>query len=205
LTGTPIENRPQELFNALNIVDQTLFPDFWNFAKRYCGAHYNGFGWDFSGATNTEELHEKLVNTIMIRRLKKDVLKDLPDKRYNHLSFQISNREEYNKAEEDFVSFVKGEVKHNLENELKEKLGDLSDMIDIDEKKLKALQEKKVSKINVLTEMEKLKQLAVKGKMKSVIEWISDFLETGEKLIVFGTHKFVIDQLMTAFLTKQSR
>jgi SWI/SNF-related matrix-associated actin-dependent regulator 1 of chromatin subfamily A len=200
LTGTPIENRPQEIFNAVNVIDPTIFPDFWSFAKKYCGAHYNGFGWDFSGATNVEELHEKLVNTIMIRRLKKDVLTDLPDKRYNHLVFEIDNRDEYNSAESDFISFVKGEVQQNLEKELEEKLGaELSQMVELNGNRLKELQSEKASKVNVLTEMEKLKQLAVKGKMKSVKDWIRDFLETGEKLVVFGTHRFVIDELMNEF------
>jgi len=44
-----------------------------------------------------------------------------------------------------------------------------------------------------------LKQLAVKGKMKNVNEWINDFLETDEKLVVFCTHKFVIEALMEEF------
>lgn len=80
LTGTPIVNRPIELYPILELAAPSAFGNFWSYAKRYCNAHYNGYGWDFRGASNLEELQGKLRSTIMIRRLKKDVLKELPPK-----------------------------------------------------------------------------------------------------------------------------
>ncbi|MBU2685604.1 MAG: SWF/SNF helicase family protein, partial [Gammaproteobacteria bacterium] len=50
-----------------------------------------------------------------------------------------------------------------------------------------------------LVAFEKLKQLAVKGKIKASIEWISDFLESGEKLIIFTTHTSTLDLLQKEF------
>ena len=47
--------------------------------------------------------------------------------------------------------------------------------------------------------VEVLKQEAVKAKMDHALEWISDFLDSGEKLVVFAVHKFVIDILMQKF------
>lgn len=38
-------------------------------------------GFDYDGASNLSELHYLLKNYIMIRRLKKDVLSQLPTKR----------------------------------------------------------------------------------------------------------------------------
>jgi SWI/SNF-related matrix-associated actin-dependent regulator 1 of chromatin subfamily A len=84
LTGTPIANRPIELFSLL----QVACPEEWDrdhkgffaFARRYCGASKSRYGWDFSGATNLPELQEKLRTTCMVRRLKKDVLTELPAK-----------------------------------------------------------------------------------------------------------------------------
>jgi len=76
LSGTPFLNRPIELFNVLDMIQ----PGMWNLGKygnRYCG----GFDyWDgpLKGATNRSELKSKL-SSVMIRRLKHDVLDDLPD------------------------------------------------------------------------------------------------------------------------------
>ena len=57
LTGTPALARPIELFNLLNCLDPTLFPNYLEYAKRYCAAHQGPFGLDCSGSSNLEELH----------------------------------------------------------------------------------------------------------------------------------------------------
>ena len=80
LTGTPILNKPKEIFPVLNYLDPKTFPSFYTFGKRYCGGFNAETGWDFNGASNLEELNVKLRTSVMIRRLKKDVLKDLPPK-----------------------------------------------------------------------------------------------------------------------------
>lgn len=79
-SGTPMKNRPIELFSQLHYLDPVAWPNFFRFAQRYCGAVQNGFGWDFNGSSNLEELNVKLRSTIMIRRMKTQVLLDLPAK-----------------------------------------------------------------------------------------------------------------------------
>ncbi len=107
LSGTPIVNKPFEFYNILKIIDPTLFPDYWYFIKRYCGAKFNGFGWDVTGATNTAELYDKLtINGPMIRRLKKDVLPDLPEKTRVVIPIEI-NMTKYNYAVEEFNDWQK--------------------------------------------------------------------------------------------------
>ncbi|KKK72678.1 hypothetical protein LCGC14_2901470, partial [marine sediment metagenome] len=80
LTGTPIVNRPVELWPIISELAPDVFNHFWTFALRYCKAKYNGFGWDMKGASNLPELQKKLRSTIMVRRLKSEVLKELPPK-----------------------------------------------------------------------------------------------------------------------------
>lgn len=173
LSGTPIINRPIEAYNAISLIDPTIVPNYWSYVHRYCGAKNNGFGWDFNGATNTAELHDKLINTIMLRRLKKDVLLDLPDKTYSYVPIELDNRKEYRSAEADFIAYIRATKGVNAAE--------------------------KASSAATLAEIEGLKQLAVKGKLEQVIEWIKDFLEDEGKLVVFAVHKFVIDRLMLEF------
>lgn len=56
-------------------------------------------------------------------------------------------------------------------------------------------------RVSVQTDLEHLitQAAAVRGKMKQAIDWITDFIESGQKLIVFATHTFVVDQLMETF------
>ena len=82
MTGTPICNRPIELWPLVQALDPTdLGRNFFAFAKRYCNAHNNGYGWDFTGSSNLDELQTKLRAKFMVRRLKADVLTELPPKR----------------------------------------------------------------------------------------------------------------------------
>ncbi len=84
MTGTPIMNRPVELFPLLQIVRPQTWSNFMAYAKRYCNTRQRMIGqkkiWDFNGATNLGELNDKL-KTVMVRRLKKNVLTELPAKR----------------------------------------------------------------------------------------------------------------------------
>jgi len=81
LTGTPIMNRPIEIQPLLGAIAPEQFGSFFAFGKRYANAHQNRYGWDFSGSSNLAELQTKLRASVMIRRLKRDVLAELPAKR----------------------------------------------------------------------------------------------------------------------------
>jgi len=173
ISGTPIVNRPIEGFNTVQMIDRTIFPNFFKFAQRYCNARHNGFGWDYSGASNQSELHEKL-QSIMIRRKKEDVLPELPNKIYSYIPIELANQNEYKKAETDFISFL-----HTTKG---------------------ATAAEKAKYAEHLVKIEGLKQLAVKGKMKQAIEWIADFLDSSdEKLVIFAIHKEMINALMEKF------
>jgi SWI/SNF-related matrix-associated actin-dependent regulator 1 of chromatin subfamily A len=78
LTGTPMTNRPRDLFNLLKAVRHPLATSFYSYAKRYCAAFDNGYGLDSRGASNMEELAQ-VVAGVMLRRTKDEAL-DLPPK-----------------------------------------------------------------------------------------------------------------------------
>ncbi|XP_033761887.1 SWI/SNF-related matrix-associated actin-dependent regulator of chromatin subfamily A-like protein 1 [Pecten maximus] len=79
LSGTPALSRPSELFTSIQAVCPFLIK-FHDFGVRYCDGKKLPFGWDFSGSSNMNELQLILEEKIMIRRLKKEVLTQLPDK-----------------------------------------------------------------------------------------------------------------------------
>lgn len=105
LSGTPITNKPLEFFTILNILQPIVFKSWWNYVTRYCGAKRGYWGLELGGATNTEELYNKLINTVMLRRLKKDVLKDLPDKTRTIIPMRIKNSKEYKEILADFINW----------------------------------------------------------------------------------------------------
>jgi len=81
LSGTPILNRPAEFWSLLNWMRPSAWPNKWAYFRRYCDAQPSGFGgMDVSGNSNLRELNVRLRGSIMIRRLKEMVLKDLPAK-----------------------------------------------------------------------------------------------------------------------------
>lgn len=85
ISGTPALSRPIELYTQLAALNQKLFTNKHDFGVRYCAAyqayHKGPRGiWDYRGHSNTDELKMLLESTVMIRRLKSDVLKDLPPK-----------------------------------------------------------------------------------------------------------------------------
>lgn len=175
LTGTPVLNRPEELLSqlaALGRLDD--FGGFWGFAKRYCGARQDRFGWDFSGATNLAELNEKLRATCMVRRLKADVLKELPAKTRTVQPLALTNRKEYDKAAKDVVAWLR-------ENE-------------------GAIKAEAAAAAEALVKIETLKKLCVYGKMEAIREWVDTFMESGEKLVIFGWHQDVVNRLASDFV-----
>ena len=190
LTGTPVLGRPGELRNQLEIIDPATYHkgNWFSWHLRFTGAHKVVIGrepdptnpgkwrdktaWDFSGASNLDKLAESLKG-IMIRRTKADVLPELPAKRRQTLLVSIDNRREYDHAEKDFLSWIKEQKGHAAAE--------------------------RASSVEQLSMVEALRQIAIQSKMKQAIEWICDFLETGEKLVVFATHRATIDTLMTEF------
>ncbi|KAG7330920.1 hypothetical protein KOW79_004889 [Hemibagrus wyckioides] len=80
LSGTPAMSRPAELYTQILAVQPTLFPRFHDFGVRYCDAKQLPWGWDYSGSSNLAELKLLLEECLMLRRLKSDVLSQLPSK-----------------------------------------------------------------------------------------------------------------------------
>jgi len=84
LSGTPALSRPIELFPQISALDPKLFRWVSEFGNRYCEGKIKRFGDkeipDYSGSSHMLELSLLLSERCMIRRLKAEVLQELPTK-----------------------------------------------------------------------------------------------------------------------------
>ncbi|KRZ94597.1 SWI/SNF-related matrix-associated actin-dependent regulator of chromatin subfamily A-like protein 1 [Trichinella sp. T8] len=84
LSGTPALSKPSELFTQIDCIAPRMFKNFVEFGQRYCNPKMIKLGsktvYDYSGASNLEELQLILKETIMLRRTKDQVLSQLPPK-----------------------------------------------------------------------------------------------------------------------------
>ena len=91
LSGTPILAKPVECFTLLKALRPDIFLSFKAFGNRYCDAKMTNFGMDFNGSSNAKELNF-ILNNLMIRRLKKDVLSELPPKKRQKVTISTDEK-----------------------------------------------------------------------------------------------------------------
>ncbi len=106
LTGTPMTSRPRDLYNLLRCVGHPSARSFLSFARRYCDAYRNDFGWVTTGASNLDELN-RLMKEVMLRRKKDEVL-DLPPKIRSWVPVDISDSPSAAVAVESFLDWYSG-------------------------------------------------------------------------------------------------
>lgn len=200
LTGTPIVNRPIELWPLVEVLDPNgLGKKFMSFALRYCGATRISIGggrmaWDFSGATNLPELQQRLRESFMVRRLKMDVLKELPAKRRQII--ELPNTDESEAAvdleneqwelHEDRIAELRAQVELARIND---------DMVQYAE--CSAALKAAVSV--AFTGMSAFRHQTAVAKVPQVIAHLNDAIAGSGKVIVFAHHLDVVQALMAAF------
>ena len=113
-----------------------------------------------------------------MRRLKSDVLPQLPAKRQVVVPVALENEREYRLAEKDVIAW------------LREQPLDLSEL---EARVAAALRAERLAQLNAL------KRLAARGKCGPALAWIGDFLASDEPLVVFAGHREVQDLLVQRF------
>lgn len=173
LSGTPLTNKPTELFTVLNLLRPQLFPAFFAFAMRYTKPRKMPWGWSFNGTRNLAELHQILSRSVMIRRRKEDVLEELPEKTRELIPLEIETPEKYASANGDVIAYLIAAGKAGAAS--------------------------KAKKAETLVKLGILKRLAAELKLKATLDWIQNFLEESDgKLVVFAIHKKVIAAIKEA-------
>lgn len=190
LTGTPITGRPSEYEPQLDMLGKIgEFGGRWGFFKRFCGAYQDRHKrWHLDGRVpdgRLKELNTLLRQTCYIRRLKKDVIADLPDLINDVVYVEMSDkwRREYREAEADIVSYFV-----ELKKQIAEELGESATEAAI-RAKIAADSATHLVRIAVL------KRITARGKMEAAQEWIDRRVSEGHKIIVGAHHKEITSQL----------
>lgn len=118
LTGTPVINRPDEMWSILNWIRPQEWKAYWKFFKRYvetkqvyaAGRTFN----QVVGPMNVPEL-QAAIKPYYIRRRKSEVLTDLPDKYYTPIKVDLTpaQRKAYNSMRSDMIAWI-GEQKDEM-------------------------------------------------------------------------------------------
>jgi SWI/SNF-related matrix-associated actin-dependent regulator 1 of chromatin subfamily A len=167
LSGTPVINRPAELISQLRILGR--LEDFGSGVQ---------FGRRFRGADAHLRLHWHLRARCFVRRLKADVLPQLPAKTRAVVPVELDNEPEYRLAERDIVAWLQSQP---------------LDLRELDAKVAAALRAERLVRLNAL------KLLAARGKLHAALTWIHDFCATGERLVVFAHHREIQRAVLARF------
>lgn len=202
LTGTPFLNKPVEMHPILAALAPQEFGNFFKFAKRYCDAHQGPFAWDFSGASNLEELQERLRSTIMVRRLKKDVLTELPPKRRQIIVLPTNGAAKAIKKEQAEWA-PHQERLDQLQNEL-----DFAHASGDKEAYRKVAEQLKQAQKVGFEQTSRARKAVAMAKLPKVIEHLEEAYEQGiNKIVVFCWHHDVANAIMSHFgdVTRSNR
>ncbi len=181
-TGTPVEHRPLDMLALLRILGKVSKREEWSWKMNFCDGHQIEIGrrrkrlvWDFSGASNLDKLR-KSIEPFFLRRTKEDVIKELPPITYSYPVVDISNRTEYETAEDEALALTdqlaKEDYDADQEMELRGKL---------------------------LAAHQKLGMVCDEGKVQPVAEIVDSYTQAERKIVVFSQYIEPLRELYRRF------
>ena len=186
LTGTPLVNRPVELWPIIKACDPIGLGANWHsYVRKYCGAYKDRYGWNTGGATNLDELQVKLRSTIMIRRRTNDVLDQLPLIRRQAIVLPENGNADLLRAEWDAFN-AHERVLEELE---KARINTNSDMRGI----VRSLTDQQAV---TWAELAKARKAVGVAKSKHTVEHVKNVIDSRGKVVLFAWHKDVVSALM---------
>ncbi|KAJ4825994.1 hypothetical protein Tsubulata_033218 [Turnera subulata] len=170
LSGTPALSRPIELFKQLEALYPDVYKNVHEYGNRYCKGGMFGV---YQGASNHEELHNLMKSTVMIRRLKKDVLAELPVKRRQQVFLDLAENDmkQINALFRE-LEVIKGKIKACISKEDIEAL--------------------KFAEKNIIN---KIYTDSADAKISGVLDYLGTVIEAGCKFLIFAHHQSMIDSI----------
>ena len=158
-----------------------MFGAYTKYTKQYCNARRGRFGWDVKGISNAKELHEKL-SKIMIRRLKSEVLNELPTKQRSIVPMATRTSSKLKECQ-------------TILEELDERRAAIKKLTGDDAWE---------ANVEARTLLMSAYQASGIAKASAVADYVVDWLSgsNGEKVLVFAHHKEVLDTIEDAVAKK---
>ena len=177
VTGTPALNRPIELFSQLNMLRPSYIKNYTAYAARYCNGKATPFGYDDRGSSNPHELNWILTKAFMVRRLKRDVLTQLPPKTRHTIWLEVKTA-----ALTDIKSGFKKWEKLNA-TIYKLPSGSEQQRLQMFER------QKTISELFNATSV---------AKCAAIVTWVMHALSEGRSFIFFAYHRVILDAVEEA-------
>jgi SWI/SNF-related matrix-associated actin-dependent regulator 1 of chromatin subfamily A len=196
LSGTPIENYPKEIWALAATICPAKFGDWWAFARRYCGLHEE-IHRDrkvivTTGHSHLSELQQRLRASFMVRRLKHDVLKELPPKRRQLVilgdqEVDWSTHPEFRRWKElyerDYEAAMSRIEAAETLREYKLAVKDLEAFVGV-----------------AFTEMSEFRHKTALVKLPLCLRYIDDLLANGlDNVVIFAHHKDVLEKIYSHY------
>ncbi|KAL2459791.1 chromatin remodeling factor18 [Forsythia ovata] len=178
LSGTPALSRPIELFKQLEALYPDAYKNVHEYGNRYCKGGVFGV---YQGASNHEELHNLMKATVMIRRLKKDVLSELPVKRRQQVFLDLGEKE-------------------------MRKINALFRELEVIKRKIKSSHSKGEAESLKFTEKNLINKIytdSAEAKIPAVMDYMGTLIEAGCKFLIFAHHQPMIDSIHQFLLKKK--
>ncbi|KAL2470201.1 chromatin remodeling factor18 [Abeliophyllum distichum] len=178
LSGTPALSRPIELFKQLEALYPDAYKNVHEYGNRYCKGGVFGV---YQGASNHEELHNLMKATVMIRRLKKDVLSELPVKRRQQVFLDLGEKE-------------------------MRKINALFRELEVIKAKIKSSQSKGEAESLKFTEKNLINKIytdSAEAKIPAVMDYLGTLIEASCKFLIFAHHQPMIDSIHQFLLKKK--
>lgn len=177
ITGTPALNRPIELFSQLLMLRPSYIKNYTAFAKRYCNGKQTPYGYDDRGSSRSWELNWILKKGFMVRRLKRDVLTQLPAK-----------------------------IRHTVWLEVRApKLKSISELFDtwqcLNDSIYKLPPGSEAQRLEIFERQKTISALfraTAQAKATAVVRWVMNALQEGRSFIFFAYHRVVLDAVEEA-------
>jgi len=173
VTGTPIVNKPKDLWPLIHHANPDYWSDWWSYGKRYCDGRETRWGWRFDGASHLDELQMRIRSTCMVRRAKAVALPHLPPKVRKIVPISTEGKREIEKLMGDEQASLKAST------------GGYEATI----KRLEAGEDIKFK------DMAKMRKKLALAKVPYVLEFVDHLLESRDQVVIFGHHRQLLKKI----------